>query len=830
MEAHYLEEEPEVLEEPEEPAIGPDPQPEPIGGLPDDDDPDDPDNDDPVENLDSDEDDEEDVHPEAADCAHNDLNVLVNVTNDITKGEIILLELACHIRHNDTFLRALDTFKNMNLWVGPRNLPPRLRRHFLPESKSALWKFIHLDNAGIQRHVYCSRKICGQYIGRKDNLGDFAMCQCGFRIETSKAKFFVTLNVSNQLRYLLSIPGIWEKLQYPRTRRKLSPTAIEDIYDGSEYKRLQREGEILANPYNLSCTFHWDGVKLSKKGALKLVPLYLRINELPPDMRQKFHLLAAVYVDKVDPNPQSFLKPVVKQFNRLSNRGIDWKPDGEHEVNSKVIPMIQCVDSPVRCCMLNMAKWDSAYGCTYCTHMGTRQAGSQRYPFVNMEGIPPFHERTHEQMIADMLQAQQNLNHPEAANDPPDDPVNPTWVKGHKGTTQILLLDHHNLREGQAVDDLHQDHEGTAKDLTELLLTVAPRVNVGMTLVALLREIDVRLLQIKTPSRISRKPRTIQKRSNWNGTEWRNWLLFYGVPCMTGLIQQQYLDVFASISHACYLLAQDVIEPADLDTADMLLLQAGRSFEALFGIERIKFNLHVTVSHKADCVRKLGPQWAYSTYNFESLSMHTAKMVTSPKGAPVQIITRSLLRLTVNAAQYDERYSEEVRDRLEILLNKERLKRTVQVGHQVHLVGRGEDVVLTEEENVVLRREGFAARNVREFKGFLIRNTRYISLAGLKPDIKSDDTFIYTTQDTFCTLRKIILFENDNGEQQCGAFVNEHDVDRAVRIAVHLNELHNAAADLVHYITITQVRTPAVRMNINNKIIATCVPNCFELD
>ena len=461
-------------------------------------------------------------------------------------------------------------------------------------------------------------------------------------------------------------------LQYPANRQKKSPTAIEDILDGSLYQRLKQEGGPLADPNNFSFIFSVDSCQANKKGSLKLVPFYIRINELPPELRQKFHFPVAVFVDFYEPlNYQAYLKPIVNQLRRLYTRGIDWRPDGVHNVNSKIYCLGFNVDSPVRYSLLNMSKWDSIeYGCTYCTHRGIRLGGSERYPEVNLEGIPPFHDRTHEGMIAAMIRV---------ARDPQDQ-----LFEGHWGPSALMLLNHLDLHEGQAHDDLHQDHEGVTADLTELILTVeGARVVAGMSTANLLRAIDARLLTIKTPSRLSRKPRSITKSGNYNESEWRNWLMFYAIPCLVGLIRAEYLDILAAFSHACFLLAQDVIEPEDVNTAERLLLRVGQDFERLFGVVRLKYNLHMSTKHKVRSVRTLGNPPMYSTCYFESLHRQMIARVTSPKGAHMQIVTRLLLRMIVNASQYDERLSEHVRLRIEEILNPYQLKtlREVQSTH-----------------------------------------------------------------------------------------------------------------------------------------------------
>lgn len=170
------------------------------------------------------------------------------------------------------------------------------------------------------------------------------------------------------------------------------------------------------------------------------------------------------------------------------------------------------------------------------------------------------------------------------------------------------------------------------------------------------------------------------------------------------------------------------------------------------------------------------------------------------------------------------------------MLSKARLKRVREVGPNQYVVGKCVEEVPSAEEVAVLAREGF--RQVEAFqvyKSYLVGNTRYKSIPGQNPEIKSDVFFIYTHQDTFCTIRKVVPFRNGNDVDdeiipQCGMFVTEHDVAHVLPVARHISVLGNDDADLLHYVPIDQVRCPAVKMYIEGVSYATCVPNCYEID
>lgn len=71
-------------------------------------------------------------------------------------------------------------------------------------------------------------------------------------------------------------------IRYPFTRVKIHEENIEDILDGSEYKRF----DFLKNYGNISFIFfNSDGLSVFKSGNQQLWPIYAVINELPPDIR-----------------------------------------------------------------------------------------------------------------------------------------------------------------------------------------------------------------------------------------------------------------------------------------------------------------------------------------------------------------------------------------------------------------------------------------------------------------------------------------------------------------------------------------------------------------
>lgn len=85
-----------------------------------------------------------------------------------------------------------------------------------------------------------------------------------------------------------------------------------------------------------------------------------------------------------------------------------------------------------------------------------------------------------------------------------------------------------------------------------------------------LKEIDKTLKNIKTPYIIHRTQ--IQNNLNhWKASEFRSFLLYYGIPCVEGILPNSYLEHFACLVEATFLLLQEKITAKDINRCKKLL-------------------------------------------------------------------------------------------------------------------------------------------------------------------------------------------------------------------------------------------------------------------
>lgn len=155
--------------------------------------------------------------------------------------------------------------------------------------------------------------------------------------------------------------------------------------------------------------------------------------------------------------------------------------------------------------------------------------------------------------------------------------------------------------------------------------------------------INKRLLEIKPPLEIHRTPRLLKEKSKWKASEWRSWLLFYSIPCLSGILDDELLNSFKLLVKSIYRLLTAKITEAELFQCEYDLLLFVNDSQRLYGPQFMTFNVHILL-HAVDSVRNNGPLWATSTFGFESNLFYYKNDITGPKGVLDQIINRALRR------------------------------------------------------------------------------------------------------------------------------------------------------------------------------------------
>lgn len=188
-----------------------------------------------------------------------------------------------------------------------------------------------------------------------------------------------------------------------------------------------------------------------------------------------------------------------------------------------------------------MTQFNGFYGCPYCYAPGKSVQTSERghtlsYPF-NMENPNGHHEvRTHASHVKNAEEAQLNR-----------------MVLGVKGLTWFSYLPKFDTIRGTAIDYMHCILLGVVKMLATLWFEKSHKQEM-FSIASRITEVDQRLLNIKPPSYIPRLPRSLSEISHFKAAELKNFLLFYSLPCLFGILPMDQYHHFSLLVYSTYIL------------------------------------------------------------------------------------------------------------------------------------------------------------------------------------------------------------------------------------------------------------------------------------
>ncbi|KAK3907194.1 Halomucin [Frankliniella fusca] len=733
------------------------------------------------------------------------MNIICHLYANRSVKEVLALVLALFDRHSWTYESLIDCFLVLNLFLGG---------NFFPKCKQSLWNALNRNSLGMKRHAYCPR--CRRSLGRYKDLPNRIQCpgaRCGRVFMKRNIPYFMELSLKSQLAHFLARPDASELLFSKANRAKHNDAALEDIYDGEEYRHLEDGNEPILGEYDFTYTFNNDGFRCTTSSSVQANPIYIRLNELPLNVRQKHLFLAGIWMDKGDPEMVLFLqKCLVRQGNRLSREGITWNAPGKGVITSKFLPTCCTVDAKARCIMMNMMGPTGYYGCTFCPIEGV-QANGVKFPLEEEEEGEMPQPRTDAELRALM----------EAAHD------NPLGDhQGVKGISPLMYLQHFNLGTGMSTDDLHPFFEGVVLFHMDKLLTdnMAPYYIGAPANVAI---INARLMSMKPPTLLARTPRTIDSRAKWRGHEWRNWILYYAYPCLTGLLPQRYLRHLLKLSRAIFLVSRDSVTENDLREAEEKFTEYVREFQNFFQVECMRYNVHVLL-HVVRAVRCWGPAFVHSTFNFESWNRKLKKHIKSMKDPILQIVNRHLITSFISSVPFDPvNFSPDVQLQVSSILLKSDLKTAETVG-DVHLLGQAEHGMVSEEERLAL--ENFNIRNIqgltrykRALYGRLeIRSTEYTRSG------KNNNTHILSWNGTFYRVKSIAKVRRVNYPDTCLLFVHQVELNGHANIVSHFGHVALVQNHHLEVCSFESVRVFAIHAECAGLSLIVPMPNSCEID
>ncbi|XP_047139860.2 uncharacterized protein LOC124815310 isoform X2 [Hydra vulgaris] len=539
----------------------------------------------------------------------------------ITVGSAIALIMAFVLQHSLTKLALDDLLSLLHIFI------PHL---LLPKTRYLFDKIFSVCQGKLEQHFYCNKCSTCTYLGT--TISDFDVCPvCEVDVQSSLNRdFFLVLPLEHQLREMLENSNLFDLIQYRFDRVKNNADNIEDIYDGSSYKSIAE----LQQTINMSLTWNCDGASAFRSSIKSIWPLQCVINELPFNIRRKHVLLTGLWFG-AKPKINTFLKVFVEECSKLASTGFLWFNKAQNKnIVSKVYCLVCSCDSSARCVLQNIKQFNGKYGCSWCLNPGIAISNSNGGPPKRVFDNQLYPSRTLNGFVDDVRYLVENG---EIRN-------------GVKGASPLLLIPYFNIIDGFVVDYMHCILLGVARQMSVLWLE---KNNEPWYIGNKINSMNEMMLKIKPPNNITRAPRSFHERAHWKASEWRNWLLFYSLFVLHGVLPQVYYNHFLLLVESIYILLSKSLSHADLDQAENQLHVFVSDFSVIYAIDYMTYNIHL-LQHISSTVREWGPLWGISNFMFENSNGFLLDLFKGTQSVPLQICrTFTLYRnLPIIGAKY----------------------------------------------------------------------------------------------------------------------------------------------------------------------------------
>lgn len=497
----------------------------------------------------------------------------------------------------------------------------------MPSSLYRLFKYIFDLGCPVQEVEYFCCRSCKKLKGQKNE-------ECG-DCQTSEAITFYYFPLEEQIRFLFEKRNLASLIDEYRDQPRHNDGCIRDIGDGFGFRMIRNSS---TGKYDLELIWNTDGIALSKSSNETLYPIQNTPCNIAPSLRSSFIIVNAIWCDSEKPLMNEFLKPFVDDLAAIyAKGGVTWTcPVTNVQKTSQVIAPICIGDAPVRADVQNLQHHSGTYSCNICEQGAVPVAIKKRGKNGKVTVV---HRRylVYQKRKALLRTASKMLRQGNAAKNSKRGAKNVKTFKGMKGVPVVRRIPHFDISKSLPPEYMHSLCLGTVKRFLLLMLLIKGDWYCGHRA----KEIDQLLLNIRVPNFVRRLPRSIKFVKKWKASEFRTWLLFFSLPVLARFLPDKYVQHWALLVWASFLLLQDKISPSDLDTADELYRMFNEQLSGLYRKQDYTYNNHQLLHYKL-MVRFWGNLQLISAFSFEGNNGVLARMIhgTKHKGKELAINIR----------------------------------------------------------------------------------------------------------------------------------------------------------------------------------------------
>ena len=458
--------------------------------------------------------------------------------------------------------------------------------NFFPSSrKNLLTKLNQLSAFQVEiEHFYCSDCQLAKET-------DSEICK---GCKSEKTGVFFEFSTEDQLKFMFEHRGLAAAIDEYRDRAT-QEGFICDIQDSSQYKEVRSKLEGL---YDLVLLLNSDGVSVSTSSKQELWAILSVICEVHPRKRSSFMLVSGVFVDRVKPKMNTFLKPFVNSMKNIYEKGgMTWVHPGNKELmTSQVVCPIVCADAPAKAIMLHMRYFSHRFGCNICEQKAekikltpediaaeeesaqqTTAAGKKKKRkkttlrrFVFQVNAAPLRTAARMKLLAQLAELRGKSR---------------KGVIGQPELSELPLID---IGVCICAEYLHLVCLGIVKYFVNIMFKVKGPWYIGNHT----KDIDEFILSIKVPDFLRRLPRGLRDLKFLKGSELRALLIFYSLPAFKPYLPEEYFQHWMLLVAAIHILLKESISEEDLQTADIMLRCFVRDVAELYHKKYYTYNVH----------------------------------------------------------------------------------------------------------------------------------------------------------------------------------------------------------------------------------------------
>ncbi len=190
-----------------------------------------------------------------------------------------------------------------------------------------------------------------------------------------------------------------------------------------------------------------------------------------------------------------------------------------------------------------------------------------------------------------------------------------------------------------AIDPMHNLYLGTAKHVVHKVWIAKGHLDRSKLAV-----IEQRIAAVNIPTSVSfgRLPSSIKSTTMLAAEQWMNWVNYFSVFCLHGLLPPAHLECWRHFVLASRLLCKPSFSQTDVTVADLLLVRFCKSFQTLYGPQLVTPDMHMHC-HLAKCVCDYGPLRSFWLFPFERYNGIMEGTPTSNRFVEVQIMQQFLV-------------------------------------------------------------------------------------------------------------------------------------------------------------------------------------------